>query len=71
MKKIDTKIINDLYQKEITRLERETNYYGYRMSKSDKSHKREMKRKLSQTKGSYERIKKLLEKRKRKWMIRW
>jgi len=63
MKKIDHKFIKELYEKEIERVDGIANqYHYYRQSRSTKSHKREMKRKLIQLKGSYVRVKKLMEK---------
>ena len=75
MKKIDHKIINDMYKHEIGFLEHKIKKYGHRTprydywgrvigygskkeNESDKSYKRELKRKLKQTKQSYERFKK-------------
>ena len=56
MKKVDHKVLSELFAKEIKRLENEVNGYNYYRSPSDKSHKREMKRKLKQVNATKDRI---------------
>ena len=64
MKNIDHKIINDLYRKEIQRLNDEV--YKNDIYTIDKSQKRETKRKQIQTQKSYDRFKAINIKKKKK-----
>ena len=66
MKKIDHKIISDMFRKRISDLENEIRKIWYRSNKTDKSHKRDLKRKLIQTKKAYDRFKLKPQKKKKK-----